>query len=701
MVAELKQEWQAQIDTLSLTSFDRVNHRKGKAYTDYSNPQPLADGSIAVIKSGIGDIAKVILISPDGKEERIFTQGPVNDAGMLSVSDNKVVWNEFRYDPRWQVKTYSMIKSFDVEASKSKTITKQSRYSSAALSPDGSKLVTMETTSSYEMKLVVLDYATGNVLKEFPNPSNDFISMPRWSDDGKSIVALKTVSGVRSVVRYDYETQTSTEILRAGSENIGHPVLYKNYLFYNSPYSGIDNIYVADLGTGKRFQVTSSKYGAYNPAISTDGKNLIYNDQTRDGLDVVKTELDPLHWTSLDGTSSTTDKYSKVLQEQEGNPDLLKTVPSKTYPVTKFSKAGHIINPHTWGPYFTTSISKLNIGVSSKDVLSTTVLNLGYEYDATERTGMWKATASYQGLYPIIDFQFMEGNRTATEKNYTFGTVTKDVVFDWHERTVEGGLRIPLVTTVSKYSGFVSIGNSVGVTYVSNFVNSVDGSGRIVISNNTGYFFREYADNGNLLYNHASLSAYRLLKTSRRDIYSKWGQTLTVNSYSTPYGGDFSGNIFGAYSQLYFPGLAKHHSLNGYVAYQRSQIEAVNLQARQGLDNYLFRNQIPTPRGQTISRFQTMYSAAGNYTFPIAYPDLRIGPLLDIQRVRGNVFADYAFGESKLNNTSQHYTSLGGEIKFDFNVMRLLQQFNVGFRYVYAVEQGVSQYQVVLGNIGF
>jgi hypothetical protein len=316
MAAEKKKEWQAQVDTLKITSFVRVNHRKGKAYTDYATPQPLADGSIVVIKSGIGNIPEVVVITSDGMEKKMKSQGPVNDAGMLSAAGHRVVWNEFRYDPRWQMRTYSVIKAYDTQTRKSKTITRQSRYSAAALSPDGSKLVTIETSSSYQMKVVVIAYASGEVLKEFPVQPNEFISMPRWSADGKSIVALKTVGGARSVIRYDYETQTANEILAASPENIGHPVLFGNYLFYSSPYTGIDNIFAADLETGKRFQVTCSKYGAYHPAVSPDGKTLYYSDQTRNGFDVVKIEINPSQWTVLQKQSQPTDKYVTLLEEQ-------------------------------------------------------------------------------------------------------------------------------------------------------------------------------------------------------------------------------------------------------------------------------------------------------------------------------------------------------------------------------------------------
>ena len=185
--------------------------------------------------------------------------------------------------------------------------------------------------------------------------------------------------------------------------------------------------------------------------------------------------------------------------------------------------------------------------------------------------------------------------------------VLKDVAFKWKENNIEAGLRIPLITTHSKYRASFTIGNAVGLTHTSEFKNSIDGGGRIIpVTDTSAYFFRDYHDNGNLLYNRFSISGYRLLKTSPRDINAKWGQVFYLNLYNTPFGGDFNGSNFSFYGIGYFPGLFKHHSLWGYWAYQKTKID---LQDR---GNYIFRNRVPLPRGQSVSRFQDFYSMSGN-----------------------------------------------------------------------------------------
>lgn len=708
MAADLKGQWSQELERLSFTPGETISQRHSSTYTDYFNPQILDDGRIVAMKSGIGDIEQLVVFSEDGVKKS-FVQGPMNQTGILSAAGNKVVWNEYRYDPRWRVKSYSMIMGYDFNTKKKKIVSKNSRYASAALSPDGNKIVTVETGTDYQSKVVLLHYSTGLKIKEFPVDSSDFISVPRWSDDGKAIIALKTNKSGKTLIRLDIESGVVSDLFPFGEENIGNPFPFGKYIFYNSPVSGIDNIYAMDIESKQRYQVTSARYGSYNPVVSRDGKVIFYNNQTKDGMDVVKTPFVPTAWKPLEEIAKSGKGYYQHLVEQEGRSTLLDSIPSKEYAVTNYNRIKGLINPHSWGPYTNTNLSYLDIGIASKDLLSTAVIDLGYRYDATEQSGLWRANASYQGFYPIVDFEFSDGSRSVDEGDLTYGVingidttlVTRNLTFNWKEQKFETGLRVPLLLTRSKYHTEVNVSNFVGVTNAYEFKNSIDGGGRIVPRNFPQFIFRDYLDRGTLLSNHLSFTAARLLKTSRRDIYSKWGQYVAVESFSTPFGGDFSGNLFSFFSRAFFPGLARHHSFNGYWGYQKTEIVQPDLTTRVGLDNYLFRNQIPSPRGQSVARFQDYYSMSANYTFPIWYPDIAIGPLVNLQRVRGNAFIDYAYGLSRTFNRSQAYTSVGGELKFDLNILRFLPQLDLGVRYSYAIETRSGNVEFVIGNIGF
>lgn len=710
MAEQRQKDYEQAIAGLTFTAFERINQRSSSTYTDYLFPQVMTDGRILVQKSGIGDIQQLIVLSPTGEEEKRYVQGIVSDAAMLSLQKQRVVWNEFMFDPRWRVKTYSVVKGFDFQTGLPRLISRHSRYNGAAIAPDGIRVATIETTSDYVTSLVVLSYASDTIMRRLPNAGNDLLAMPRWTEDGKAIILLRTNATGKTISRVDVSTGGVTDLLPRSLENIGHPVPWGDYILFNSPEGGIDNIHALHVPSGNRYQVTVSRYGAYNPAVSEDGKWVYYNEQSRDGMDVVRAPMDPSTWKPFVPVPPSSNLQFEHLVEQEGRPDLLDSVPTTAYTPKRYHRAAGMINPHSWGPYLVNSLTTVNVGITSQDVLSTTRIDAGYTYDINEQVGSWGGTVSYQGFYPIIDVSYSQSDRRVHEGliEYFQGappdstTAIGDLTFNWHEQTIETGLRLPLLTTRSKFLSSLEFANYVGITQVTGFTNTIDGGGRILPSWQPQYFFRDVQDNGTLRYNRFIMNWYSVLKQSRRDINPRWGQTLFMNYYNTPYGGDFSGGQFSVYGISYLPGLYKHHSFWGYAAYQNSQIYAVNLSGV-GWDNYLFKNQIPLVRGQSVSRFMDFYTLSANYTLPLWYPDVAVGPLINFQRVRANLFTDYGYGTSTVGTRvfGQKYTSVGVEVKFDINVMRFLPQFNVGFRYSKGLTPATTLFEVLIGSFNF
>jgi hypothetical protein len=719
MATEYTHRWRQEIDTLQLTPYERVNNRISRAYTNYSYPQVLQDGSVVVMKSGIGDIDQLVVVR-NGKERSVFTQGIVNDPGMLSATNSKVVWTEYEFDPRWRVKNYSVIKAYDVASKQLWRLSSKSRLAGAALSPDGYKVVAVETDEQYQTQLNVYDFFTKKTLYEFHSQENNFLSMPRFSADGKKIVALKTTLKGKTVTLFDLGNAAMADVFPVTSENIGHPVLVGDLLFFNSPVSGIDNIYAYNIATKIRYQVTNSKYGAFNPAFSNDGKIMFYNEQTRDGSDVVKAEVNPGTWKPVN-FERPAKTFFEFLSAQEGRPNLLDSVPQQQYTSKKYSKFSGIINPVSWGAYFDNNITSTTIGVTSRNLLSTTAVSAGYDYNMAENSGAWNATVSYQGWYPIVDVSATMVKRSVNDElPITEIFNNKDVSqidtvitnalanLSWTEKRVTAGLRLPLVTTKSKYISGLTISNYISVTKVDDFQNSAFPNerfvpGRIIRDIENGdtttragfYIFREYVGNNRLVNNQFRFNTYRFLKQSTRDFLPKWGQVLNLEWYKTGFGSSLTGSLFAFYTQLYFPGLFKHHSFNGYWAYQKGPI---NFDRER---NYLFANRIPVPRGVAVFRYEEFYSMSANYAFPLWYPDVHLGPLVNIQRVRVNGFFDYGFGSTPAFESSGTFASTGVEVKLDLNFLRFAPQFDVGFRYTVGISGSVTPFEFLLGTINF
>ena len=168
------------------------------------------------------------------------------------------------------------------------------------------------------------------------------------------------------------------------------------------------------------------------------------------------------------------------------------------------------------------------------------------------------------------------------------------------------------------------------------------GSGRDVPAfDSLRYIYKDQLNDGDLVFNHFTFSFSNLLKRSPRDFLSRWGQTLAINYYNTPIGGDFKARLFAAQASLYFPGFFKHHFLYGRIGYQESF---------QGIERntYIFRNMIAKPRGHDYPTDETFISISANYALPLWYPISRLGRaehptsqskiLYDYGKGTGNIF---------------------------------------------------------------
>lgn len=667
MTKDIKNVWEKQIADLKITPAETITRRKNETYTNYSYPQALGGGKVIALKSGLGDIRQFVLLDSTGKEEPLFTPGLINDSGMLSEADNQIVWNEFGFDPRWRKTTYSVIKSYDIASGKARQWSKKSRFSSAALSPDGSRIVTVETTENGISRIAVIGEGT----KRFPNDDNAFYLMPRWSESGDAILAVKLLNGKKTIVQIDYQSGLEKRLMDYVQENIGHCVPHGAYIFYNASFSGIDNIYALDTLSGRRYQVTSRKYGAYNPSISPDSRFIYFNDYSVNGMNVARMPLDPTRWIPVEDVEDRNDYYYQPLVEQEHNAAVSGEVDTKDYPVSRYRRMQGLINPFAWGAYIEPTLDNIFFGVVSQDILSSTRISAGYQFDASERTGRWTGQLSYQTLFPIIDASFSRVNRSVVRNIEGHRLKEK-----WTEDAIDLGLRVPLVLTNSKYHESLNMGANFGIIRLNNL--------RLVLPDGS----ETPAIDGSVEELSYRIAYNRLLKQSKRDIRSRWGQAFYLQYKHTPFGKRLGGKQFGMQGTLLLPGLIKHHSLAVSGAYQYEP-----------RSDYPFERTITFPRGYAYAPHRQFFRGSVDYALPLAYPDFHIGPLVNIQRIRANLFYDAGTGIT--DGLSDYYNSLGVELSADMNFFRLLPLFELGIRYVYVPENDFHSFGLLIGDFSY
>ncbi|PKK38398.1 hypothetical protein BWI96_01060 [Siphonobacter sp. SORGH_AS_0500] len=672
---DFKKQWSEQ-QPRNLTPVD-YQSALPKVYTDYQFPQYLPDGRLIALKSGLANIPAFVRLDTL-KEETLFETGYLNNSATLSFGTHTLVWAEQHFDPRWGMRDYTVLKTLHTQTGKLNKLSSLSRYFAPSISPDDSRIITVEVDTQGKSQLVLLDASTGQVLQVFPNPDQAFYQQPRFSTDGQQVVVTKQIGRKKTFEIVTLANGSTQEVFTPLIQNIAQPLLHQNWLIYNAPYTGIDQIYAYHLTTKKTYQVTRRPFGAYHAALSPDRKTLAFQDFGEKGFRIGTMPFDPSHWPEIQEIPAAPDRSFGPLVQQENNASILSKVPGQDYPTRSYSKA-NLFNIYHWGPTFSSSITDLNVGIESQNLISTAFTSAGYTYNAAERQGQWYGNFSYYGWYPVLDVSVSSGSRATRYALDRQAPLDSTGVDRWRQNDLNVGLRLPLTFTHSKYREGLSM------AVYGNFIQT------------KGYDLwvrnRNEPGSNNLAATTVSFAYNRLLRQSKRDVQPRWGQTFLAYARNTPFGGTLQGNLLALQTRLYFPGFAKHHSLRvfGGIQFQGSS------------DTYVFSSPLFFPRGYAYENAQRLTTGSIQYQLPLLYPDLAIGPLLYIQRVKLNAFVDGGHALIPVRNNGlrdRYYGSAGLDIIFDFNLLRFRQPLELGFRQVITQERRYSA-QLLVVDIGF
>lgn len=691
MTIEVKKLWQQQLDSVQETNATIIHHSPDKVFVNYKFPQYLPDGSIVAAKAGletgsflaykssIVDQSLFVLIDSAGKEHKLRISGVLDDNGVLSSNNDKIVWTEYTYDPRWGARNYTVIKTLDVKTKKIKQLTHRSRYHAPSFSPDGKMIVAIETSTSNEFSLVLLDASTGNLIKRFSNPGNEQYLQPHFSNDGKSIVMIKSAPGAKSIVRINVENGEIVTILKPINENISAPVAYKNYVLYNSPQTGIDNIYAVDTTNGNTYRITNRKFGAFNPNISPDEKIMSFQDFTPDGFRIATMPLIPTQWEKIISNTSDDEhkvEYFKLFSKEEAG-NILAHVPDSTYPSKPYKRFKNAINVYGWGIDPLTNLPKVSLVLRSVDMLSTTTMEAGIAYDHNEKNLGKYFKLSYQGLYPQFFAQYTDGRRKTIFPRNSGVTTISNLHHDLIRfRNYSGGVMLPL--NLSKGAYIKNFSFSSQVVY-SEFSSLTRGNRRNP--------FRK-ARFSHLYYMQYDVAYEMRKRQSPRDVGPRAGTQVQFSHRNTPFASSFNAKQTAMDIKLYLPGISKHHAVK--LRYYRQD---------DNNGNYHFENRYDFLRNINNRLFHRFDLWSADYKMPIAYPDKKIlGGLLYFQRIKTDFFIEKAIGKIAFPNApsaNRKYTNIGMELTSDVNILRFLLPFDAGISASYLTQTKKINYGIV------
>ena len=566
--SELKNEWQQEIEAAQTVDYPQVSPAT-KTFTRYLYAHPWK-GNIYALRESLGDIPRIVRIDSLKKEKVLHTPAYLFEES-FSGEKNLLIWSENQPDIRWTHSDRSVICVLNIETGAKKRFRTENKLFAPRLSPDLTAFAAVEVDVQNRSFLSVFDLETGERRLKYATPDNQFFFTPCWNENSDRLyfIALKPEGKYLASLKIGEERHEA--LSEASFVNIKNPAYRSGKLYFVGSYSGTDNIYAIDLNDKRRYQLSSVTFGADYPAVYEDGTKIIFSNYSSDGFALARLDMQAENWKELSVFPDKKFELAENLSAQMKGELKLEKPDSVVYPSKRYSKLEHALNFHSWAPLFVDADEyEIRPGISmfSQNKLGTSVVNLGYDYDRSEKTGKFVAGFKYSGWFPVFEADVKVGKSTSeyyqiTQTVNPQGQVIKqDTVtkrFSWNEQDLSLKVNLPLDLSSGKYLRLLQPEIRYEYTNITH-----DGSTPDV------FFQGNYQTLAYRLYFH------NLQRMSHQDIQHEWGQTIELVYRHSPLGNIDFGNLVAAQSYLYFPGLMKNHGFRIYNGYQEKTFSGQN-----------------------------------------------------------------------------------------------------------------------------
>jgi len=677
MFQDLQKEVSDYTNALNLTTSDEVQTKPKKTFTNHINPHYSPNRGLVFEKSGLNEIPTFYILYSSGRERKLTTRGfDGSTNGRLSVSGTKLIWSELGFNERWGNKNYSIIRIFDIDSQEKAKLTSKTKLFSPALSSNGDRVVAIEVDEREHYQAVILDSNTGEILAKLPNPNNLFLTFPVWSDNDQEIIMVGQNGSSNSLLIYSLSTNRVDTLVGFTPNLISFPYFRNSWVFFTGSFGENDEIYAAHAENGDLFQVTTTRSGATHPSVSPDGTRIYYSEFTLLGYEIRTMEIKPETWTKVPVVPTSPRQYdTDILAFEVGN--MLNRVPTKDFPTKKFRQTSGLINFHSIVPFV--FHPRYGVDLVSQNKLTTMSAVLGYRYNTNENLNQFSALLSYAALFPVVNFEFqgnLDRERLQPRLNAT-GDTLSIFIREWQEWVFSPGLTIPLNLSHDNYQGSIKFSgnyNFINLDYQAPEDQVLDGD--------------IHAYNFKMEFSH-------FLRIAKQHIIPRFGQSLDLTYKSTFASPDNEGDFVQIVGAVTFPGFSRNHSLWFLYAFKKEDFS----------DEYKFEDEFFYARGYPSNFYDRITTIGVNYALPLLYPDLPLGPVAFVQRVKTNFFFDYSraqFEEFQISDILNR--SAGVELTFDFRFFRVLD-LNMGVRYSFLIDdENVSsnrnQFEFILLSIG-
>lgn len=672
----LRSEWKKQ-DSCTITP--TYHSPAVKAYTSYRYPLAINDSVVIAVKSSMKDINSLVMFT-NGKEKRLSYIGNINSR--TDFRNNRIYWTEIVPGLRWTHENYSVLKCYDLDKDRITILTPRQRYLTPSVDKSGKVAAVSRNTIAGKNQLVLVNLEDGKELISFDTPGNAFVKELAFGDDDTVIAVAVTDTGI-SLFRFSPSSAQWEELLKTISANINSPVQKDGKIYFESGANGINNIYCFDPASNQVHRQTAARFGAFDPSFPKSGQQLFFADYQADGYRVASLSIDSLLSEKTDFSKPSSLPFVETLAAQEQfNLDSARLEAVPFHP-KRYRKGLHTFKIHSWAPFYYDVAEAMNTGASdlstivkpgatimSQNTLNTAIMQAGWYYHKGYHHG--KLSFTYQGWFPVINLTADYGDKAfnmAWTKNDQEQDVTKGYYTGRNLLEAEAQIYLPFNLTRNQ---------------------QIRGIQPALIYYFTNNKYQEYGSQKfrNFQYILPEILFYNYRRKAQRDILPRTGYQLRLQYLMTPFNTENYGSLYAARLTTYWPGIIRNHGLMLRFGYQYQDLDGKAL--------YLPKHLLEEPRGYNF-QYQTrqQWAFKADYALPIFSPDLSIGPLIYIRRLRANLFYDLSRNQTSRKSLWTTQSSCGADFIFDWNVLRMTYPLTTGVRLIQPINYGKFQAEML------
>ena len=649
------------------------------SYTSYNHPEYISDNRVLALKEDLAHAGRFVEVDVnDGREWLMKHTGLVSTRPV--TDGRRVWWTEYRRSTLFDERVNSQLCYMDLDSGSKHAVRKRRNALYPAIAGDSLAWIEYRPDGRYLLAVSAAD-KPGKADRMSLLPVDTEIHGLAWDDMTQRYYVLVTDdSGMwigRVVAGGELEPLT-----RAAYITLSNLRAADGRLYFGSIASGKDEVHMLDLRDTVQRRITSSRYGAFAPSPSADGRRVVMTQYDRNGYHLSEQQVDAKDYGTVEWSQVPVDVVNPARRRWDViNLDTVKYEPADSvelcgkYPSKRRSRIGLLFNIHSWMPVsidvfeaIEEHTGSLNLGATllSQNLLSNADGYVSYGWNRREGSMVFGGMR-YDGLGVRLSVKGYYGGDQMVysvrvpdgEGNYEHQAIPAKEKY-W---SLSAGASLPMVFDGGYHTRQLSL--STAWNYSNGLIANID---RLEFDKETGVAtnLQEIGYSRGLHKMSFGISFSDQVRRAQRDFMPRWGYMLAADYTLNPTNRLFS-DLVSLYGRVYTPGVARHHSLDVAAAYQTSVGKMSD--GRRKLFGYKSARLIPAGYMSSDIVSDGYFAVSAMYRLPLCYPDGGIPGVVYFKRIR--LGAGFDFARFNSGGKVKRLYSYGLEAAFDVNFLRM------------------------------